>query len=229
MPEQVSSIEIGKYLIEIVSKSHKVCIDGAYSSDSLENSKKNLQIMFKELIKVNPSLALKYSNSTSTILDSKACLERFINDLMSFSDTSLIETHNNLIVSWLKSLNLLKSNEKLTDLIVKSKTGVFLCEIAKKLTKEDIFPNDSKNMIQCLDNINKGIETLFNYGLLPHFFKEKVHSIYSGDLSALILLLKTVKHSIDKQKSQNAYEPKEYKNIVPVYRSVTPPPFLHNL
>lgn len=218
--KNITPTEIGEIVLKAISKSYKVCIPGALPSTSISNSRKNLLNGFKQLLNIDPEVCLKYSSQLKAIINDENCLLGLLKDLVSKQyapNTSELD-----IIAWLRSLKLIHTEKSLSSLAPRLKTGIFIYDLASKLTGKSFEYQIPISTLQCVDNISKGLDILFDHGLISYNLKQNPDLIYKSDKKALKSLLTVIKFR--EELLTHDLTPREYKSIEPVYKSITPPP-----
>ena len=223
-PETIESRDIGKYLLNIISKSYKIFIEEIQDN----NPRYHLLKFFSELLKIDPELSLKYSNRINVLLSDKNLLINLLEDIMKKEGKVPQNISVDSLVKWLDSLDILQGEKTLSELIPRARTGKLLWEIADKLLDIQFIPYESLNTIQSLENITRALDCLFNHGLISYDLKNSAHNIFQGDISTLISLLKSIYYLKNNCSYNEQANPREYKSPIPIYRSVTPPPCIYS-
>lgn len=215
--------KIGELIIKIIEKCYKVQITSHFPSDSIENSKKNIDLALKTLAGLSPGLSLKYYKDSSLILTTSSVFFTFLHDIHNNYSEKFSSTDPRAVILWLNSLKLLNSSH-LYEIVPKCRTGEFFVMLAELLTGESLKFNEPKGTFQRLSNLRMAFEVLFSYNLIRNVDEGVILNIASGDLNTITGVLTLIKNIVENCEGEKVLDkPQEFLYKVKSFRSVTPP------
>lgn len=219
----------GQFLLNLLQKLFLITLPQHETSNTLENSLKNLELAFSLISTISPSLTQKYSKLINQILSSELVLISFLTDLMQVSSQSSPFCDSTLIVSWLRSLDLIGKNQGFYDIVPKCKTGQFFVQLVEKVTGEDQRWDETKRTNgNRIVELRKVFDLLFAYRMVAGVHENVLGRISQGDTFAIMNVLNQIK---EKCIYLPIYEsqPKEFNEKSKSFRSVTPPKSILNI
>lgn len=215
--------KVGELVLRILEKCYKVQVTPQFPSDSIENSKKNIDLALKTLAGLSPSLSLKYYKDSSLILTTSSVFFAFLQDIQNNSTEKFCSTDPKAVILWLNSLKLLNSSH-LYEIVPKCRTGEFFVMLAEILTNESLNYVEPKGTFQRLNNLRMAFEVLFSYNLIRNVDEGVILSIASGDLNTITGVLSLIKNIAENCEGEKVFDkPQEFLCKVKSFRSVTPP------
>ena len=219
----------GQFLLSLLQKLFLITLPQHDTSNTVENSFKNLELAFSLISTISPSLTQKYSKLVNQILSSELVLISFLTDLMQVSSQSSPFCDSTLIVSWLRSLDLIGKNQGFYDIVPKCKTGLFFVQLVEKVTGECQGWQETKRASgNSLAELRKVFDLLFAYQMVAGVHENVLGRISQADTFAIMNVLNQIK---EKCIYLPIYEsqPKEFNEKSKSFRSVTPPKSILNI
>lgn len=215
--------KIGELIVRIIEQCYKIQISGIFASDSIENSKKNIELALKTLVTLNLEISLKYYKDSDLILTSPSVFYSFIQDIHESCTEKFPSTDPKGVIMWLNALKLLNS-AYLYEIVPKCKTGEFFLSLAETLTSESLPYTEAKGTFQRLKNIRTAFDVLFSYNLIRNIDESIILSVSQGDLKVITGILSVVKNIVESCGNDTVLEqPQEFLTKNKCFRSVTPP------